>query len=89
VRQDPESDQTASEQVVVEVGVQPSVVSVAALLRARTKVRGGGDVGTATSLTRPTDVESSALRLERSNSARESIPKVTSRRAVRQVAAAH
>ncbi len=57
VWQGPESNQTASEPVVVEIGIEPSVASVAALLRARTKVKGGGELGMFTSVTRPTDVE--------------------------------
>lgn len=52
----PETGQTATEPVVIEVGIQPSVASVAALLRARTKVRGGSEAGTFTDTTRPTDV---------------------------------
>lgn len=57
VWQGPETDQTASESVVVEIGVRPSVASIGALLRARTKILGGTEVGTFTAATRPTDTE--------------------------------
>lgn len=57
VWQGPETSQTASEPVVVESGVRPSIASVASLLRARTKTRGGGEVGTFTANTRPMDSE--------------------------------
>jgi hypothetical protein len=46
---------------VLEGGVRPTVASVAMLLRARTKIKGGKEQGTFTALTRPTAMEVDAL----------------------------
>jgi hypothetical protein len=43
------------------IGARPSVTEVAALLRARTKVKGGAELGTFNTLTRPTGAEVEAL----------------------------
>lgn len=53
----PDPTQTATEPITVELGARPGLSEVAALLRARTKVQGGKELGTFTSATRPTDVE--------------------------------
>lgn len=46
---------------LLESGIRPSVASVAGLLRARTKIKGGMEQGTFNSKTRPTGVEVNAL----------------------------
>lgn len=43
------------------IGARPSVTEVAALLRARTKARGGSEIGTFNTQTRPTGAEVEAL----------------------------
>jgi hypothetical protein len=52
-----DSTQTASEPVIVEIGVRPSIERVASYIRARTKLKGGAELGTFNAQTRPTDDE--------------------------------
>jgi hypothetical protein len=52
----PEADQSAREDVVVTIGIRPSVAEVGAILRARTAVL-GVEIGTFDARTRPTDVQ--------------------------------
>jgi hypothetical protein len=49
-----ETQPTTPVQMLVEGGTRPAVADVAALIRARTKVAGGREVGTFTNSTRPT-----------------------------------
>lgn len=45
----------------ISAGIRPSVTDVASILRARTKVRGGSEIGTFNTLTRPTAPEVESL----------------------------
>lgn len=60
----PEPDQTASEPVQVTIGVRPSITAVAALLRARTKIKGGSEPGTFNDLGPPNGTRPTATQVE-------------------------